>query len=286
MVPPQKIGAGDGSKGDRDRLLRRNQPNGLGYRLEIRLFNWIAKEIVNRFVLANGADIGWWAANPKYVDVRHFNQANIEMVEEDVWKDILHHYNVEIFRNDQSSQLRISGKLKNVEDAWKDVDETMIDLFYKKSEEVDGIFNFDFHVPDRFRSKLENQEWTILLSNEELFDVRNCIRESDLDSDEGFQLNGPVVELEKLRNELLERLVALEDEIPLRIDIGNSVIHRLLSNFAEKFYELEKRTNTRIRFHPLRQEWEVIYVYIFGKRNDIKACRDELTALDAELRGE
>ncbi|CAS00781.1 Protein CBG25763 [Caenorhabditis briggsae] len=60
----------------------------------------------------------------------------------------------------------------------------------------------------------------------DLVDVKNCILKSDLDSDEGFQL----------RNKLLERLVDLEDEIPLRLQLENSVIHRLLLKFAEKFY--------------------------------------------------
>ncbi|PIC31099.1 hypothetical protein B9Z55_022120 [Caenorhabditis nigoni] len=251
------------------------------------------EEIVSRFVLANGANIDWWAANPKcveddeeVVDVRKFNQANFEMVEQDVWDDILDYYDVKIFRLDQSSQLEISGKLKNVEDAWKDVDKTMLDIFYKKTTKEDGLFDFEFHVPAKFRAKLENREWTILLMNGDLFDVRQCVREDYSDENECFQLNGPVLHLEKLRNELLERLEGLEDEIPLRIQLGNNVIHVLLLNFAEKLYELEKRTNTHVRFHKLRQEWETVYVYIFGKRNDIKACRDELTALDAELRGE
>ncbi|UMM20399.1 hypothetical protein L5515_015686 [Caenorhabditis briggsae] len=108
--------------------------------------NYIFQEqIVNRFVLANGADIGWWKKSWTF----KFNQTSFEM---------------------------------------------------------------------------------------DLVDVKNCILKSDLDSDEGFQLNNTVIHLEKLRNKLLERLVNLEDEIPLRLQLENSVIHRLLLKFAEKFY--------------------------------------------------
>ncbi|CAO4367484.1 unnamed protein product [Caenorhabditis nigoni] len=71
-----------------NRPTRRNVPAERMSRKDI-----FQEKIVNRFVLANGTDIGWWAAkcvdnDEKVVDVRKFNRANFEMVKEDVWEAI------------------------------------------------------------------------------------------------------------------------------------------------------------------------------------------------------